>query len=221
MLPESPQEASVDTSLNSPAAQDANLIAERPEGAEPASHVASEADSEILTPEQLTARVTDAERELRRAEDALKRATEVPPEQPITLPPEFDWLSENRSENHEFIQREPVDPTWSITAGRQIEGHFIDRPELSQEFGYPIIHCRTTRCEVAFVSYEVHAADAAAGARVEGLDTEFFSAIRFRTSLSEFASHPGAEQFEPIQHDDLDVHVEDGVTTILWHLFRR
>ena len=170
---------------------------------------------------ELSERVQEAKRELELAEAELERALEGPPEIPISLPPEFDWLSEEVSENHELIQRELVDPAWSAEARAHIENMFSDRPELFEQFGYPTIHCRTTRCEAAFVLYDVNDKDATAAASTEGLTTEFFTALRFRTTIGQNASQPLIDQFSPIGPDDLDVNVEDGVTTILWHLSKR
>ena len=186
-----------------------------------ASEAASDTNENAASLDVLAARVSEAERELRLAQDALQRATELPPGQPISLPPEFDWLTENPSENHEIIQREPLDPAWSATAHSHLENFFTDRLELSEEFGYPTIHCRTTRCEAAFVRYGVDESDVAAGERVEDLSPEFFTAIRFRNEIAQNAGQPLIDQFSPIRPEDLDVNIEDGVTTILWHLSRR
>jgi len=152
-----------------------------------------------------TRRANDAaQRELLRAQRLARWADEPPPSLPIVLPAEFDYLLDDPSDNHERIQREAIDPVWAATTETQIHGYLATRPKATEEYGYPTVHCRTTRCEIAFVAYGVG------------------EAREFRSAISGVLDEPWMDQFTSggVSLINANIHNRGDVTTILWHLTR-
>jgi len=197
---------------------------------EPAVAVDLEQDS-IESIESLRASQADAYRayalaseEYRQALASERWSAAEAPSQPIYLPPEFNYLAERPSEFHEQTQREDIDPVWSATTEAQIQDYFTRRPELTQKYGHPIINCRTTKCELAFVSYGLDES-IREGSMWEGIPIDFATELRFRNENSEIYNQPWAEQFGFIADGEdgalisIEVDVVDEITTILWHLW--
>lgn len=147
-----------------------------------------------------------------RARDADRWANEPPPTHAITLPPEFDYLFEERNSSHERLQREPVDPAWSAVTEAQLNSHFSARPEITEKYGYPIINCRTTGCEVAFIAYGIENSGFA-----DNPGLEVSAMFEFQADNADIFEQPWTEQFAS-RRVEAGVHTEDGVTTILWYL---
>jgi hypothetical protein len=146
-----------------------------------------------------------------------------PPDLPILLPPEFDYLSRDRDIWHEMIQRERLDPVWSATTELQIKNYLAGQSEVLKRYGYPIVTCRATRCEAAFVAYDVLKDDRMAAQ--PGLTPEFLIAQTFRNQNAEVYEQSWGEQFgylpDRSENDpgilNIQVNTQDNVTTILWH----
>jgi hypothetical protein len=152
-----------------------------------------------------------------------------PPELPIVLPPEYDYLAEpsQRLNIHHTLEREPYDPDWAPAMESQIAQFLAENPEIAQTYGYPTITCRTTRCEAAFVA---HGLDPNLGLGdeldyLEDLGLSDFEVRRigigehFAGLTSEFFETPGFEQFTTFNgYPSVQIRPEDGVTTLLWHM---
>lgn len=134
---------------------------------------------------------------------------------PIELPREFDWVSERPTAavNHDLIQREPIDPDWAYATEEQVMSWVAKQPELIQKYGYPAVFCRTTTCELQFVSY-----DAA--------ETQTATIFGWNGATASLLEESWGDQFaSPSQFGNpingyVDVNAKNGVTTILWHLRR-
>ena len=180
--------------------------------------------------EQLQERQTETGKAYFAAVEAYRKALAVaewssapPPDHPILLPPEFDHLSQNPDIWHELIQREPVDPAWSAATELQISTYLANRPEITSRYGFPIVNCRATRCEAAFLSYGLE--DESRAAAQQGLTPEFLIALNFRNQNAEVYEQAWAEQFGYVLNRDendprilnVQVNSQNDVTTILWH----
>lgn len=174
---------------------------------------------EELTPPEV---VREMDRRRDAARDAWAQAdreywqalAELPIVQPLPLPPEFDWLSESPSISHELIQREAVDPEWSAVTENKLIGYFGRHPEITDMFGFPTVHCRSTRCEIQVVRH--------------GVTEQFASNANYNWSrynrplfteswADEFGHGPNADS--PVLN--YDIKTIDGVTTILWHIVKQ
>ena len=180
--------------------------------------------------EQLQERQMETGRAYFAAVEAFRKALAIaewsnapPPDRPILLPPEFDHLSQSPDIWHELIQREPIDPAWSAATELQISTYLANRPEITGRYGFPIINCRATRCEAAFLSYGLE--DQSRAAAQQGLTPEFLIALNFRNQNAEVYEQAWAEQFGYVPNRDesdprilnVQVNSQNDVTTILWH----
>jgi hypothetical protein len=145
-----------------------------------------------------------AQRELHRAQRVARWAAELPPSQAIVLPSEFDYLSDDPSDNHELIQRENVDAVWAATTEAHIQTYLAERPEVITKYGYPKVECRATRCELAFVAQGVGAAEDFRDLNAGFFDQDWTNQFKVREVS------PGII--------NLNVRNQGDVTTILWHL---
>ena len=175
-----------------------------------------------LTPEELQSLVERAEDERPanqqqylavigekfRRETIERWSNEPPPTQPISLPSEFSYLSlsDRPDHDHEQLQREPIDPVWSAVTEGQIATFLSEHPEITQKYGHPTVNCRTTGCELAFVSY--------------GLEEPAFQMF-FGGAFKSVSEEPWSEQFDNSWDNLFDVRKEGDVTTILWHLWQK
>jgi hypothetical protein len=153
--------------------------------------------------------------ELRDRELLARWADEGPPESPIRLPPEFSYLSDPDTidHNHESHQRDPVDPGWSRQMEAQIQGFFVSRPEITATYGYPTITCRTLACEIAFVAYGIGSAEPEP-------ERSWNTHLAFWRASEELYQQPWSAQLnrnagfpEPRFHDN-------GAVTFLWRIPR-
>ena len=159
--------------------------------------------------------------ELRRREKIDTWARERPPELPIQLPPEMSQHLQIPSviDLHERLQRQPVDPEWSIAMEANLRSYFASA-ELLGTYGTPTINCRTTACEVAFVAYGLEAkAQAAQRNAANGSTLSLILESEFRDATSDFREQPWASQFIPTAPTG-SFRSQNGTTTILWHLYR-
>ena len=151
-------------------------------------------------------RLSDIARdEFLRAQRVAKWAAAPPPVQPISLPPEFDYLSSDPLDPHELTQREPVDPAWAATTTMQINGYLAARPEITSKYGFPQIECRTTRCEMAFIA------------------TGVGDAKDFRELTADFFDEDWTGQFRlgappGVRIINLSVRNQGDITTLLWNV---
>jgi hypothetical protein len=178
-----------------------------------------------LSREELERLLVSAERTQALAEDELDRRQRIdrwadapPPTAPIWLPREFSWLAEDPSNAHELLQRQSVDPTWSLVAEAQLYNYFAERPEITTRFGIPTIACRVTGCEIAFVSSSV---DSETFQTEQAPNAQFATMMEFAGANSELFEQPWADQFERGTNGvPSAMHTEGGVTTVLWHVWR-
>lgn len=143
--------------------------------------------------------------EILRRQRIARWGNEPPPTHPITLPPEFGWLAENPDHLHEQLQREPVDPDWAAVTEAQIATFLSEHSEIVQKYGQPIVHCRTSGCELAFVAYGIEE-----------------SAFQIMSDGKFFAvnEQPWADQFANSGATLFNAQTQGDATTILWHLIR-
>lgn len=138
------------------------------------------------------------------AEEESSGSEPPPPSVPITLPAEFDWLSSDPS--HQSFEREAIDPVWSFNTEAQINRFFAEHPEIISKYGFPTIHCRTTRCRVLITAY---------GIDESSLVREFGRSLNLN---SDYSKRPWVEQFE---FGTIVTNSQDGVTTLSWVLSKR
>ena len=143
--------------------------------------------------------------ELLRRQNIEEWSKEPPPTQPIMLPSEFAWLTENPDSAHERLQREAIDPDWSFATEAQIVTFLAEHPEIRQKYGQPTVTCRTSGCELAFVAYGVN-------------ETVF--QIMEGGMFHSVNDQPWADQFWNPGDNWFNAHTEGDVTTILWHLIK-
>ena len=139
----------------------------------------------------------------------------APPDVPIILPSEFNYLSESPHHFHEVLQRDAIDANWSPQMETQLRSFFASRPEITNKFGFPTINCRTSGCEIAFASYTLTPEQGPL------VDFEFPDAVlgvydqpwatQLRRSHEE-ANLANANVFPGFQ--------DDGPQTILWYVWR-
>ena len=144
--------------------------------------------------------------EIVRRQNIERWANEPPPTQPIVLPPEFGWLSEDLDPFHEKLQRESADPDWAALTEGQIATFLAENQEITEKYGQPTINCRETGCEVAFVAYGVD--ESAVRIMAEGM---FWSVN----------DQPWVDQFDNPAGYLFNVRNVGDSTTILWHLKKR
>lgn len=146
-----------------------------------------------------------------------------PPEQPIPLPPEFEWLATDPA--HDLVQREPHDVNWAPAIEARFSRFLSENPELVQTYGYPrSIVCRTSMCELLFVAYGLETT--LNGEQLEGQALGHVVLRDFHQSIlnSEFFERTEFEEFRipiPVGSGSLitaSQHTENGVTSIAWLL---
>lgn len=148
----------------------------------------------------------------RRRVEVAKWRTIQPIISPVTLPPEFAWLAEaDYRTPYDLIQREPVDLDWAPMTEAQLQSYFSTRQELINEYGWPVIHCGTTRCLVAFVVY--------------GTKSDLVSTVsmqnRFKARVEDYLISAAESGLDNSNCECVTVHSEDGVGTLLWTLLRQ
>lgn len=150
--------------------------------------------------------------ELARRESVANWADARPPDTPIELLPEFSYLSEFPDGQHELLQREPVDSSWSPQMEARLQGFFASRPEITATFGFPTINCRTSACEIAFVAYGVD------DTRRDGGFDEPLAAGEFRRqAVMELDEQPWADR---LSVQSTSYRFQAGAATFLWYLRR-
>ena len=96
------------------------------------------------------------------------------------------------------------DPAWSAEAQATITRYFAERPELTNKYGFPMVHCRQSGCEVLIVAYDLD-------------ESRFVNQFASDLMESEYAEQPWANQFLGSGGGS---HHEDGISTIVWLLRR-
>ena len=129
-----------------------------------------------------------------------------PPELPSYLPSEFDWYAEDSF--HRSLEREPYDPNWAPGVEAHLRAYLNENPKTTQNLGYPTITCRTRRCELAFVSYDL---DAILG------DADYLVPY-VANSTSGFFERPEFEEFDEMPRLYFDYRTQDRVTAMVWQL---
>ena len=121
---------------------------------------------------------------------------------------------------HEQLQREPMDPTWSLPMEANLRDFISAQPERLGQYGSPTINCRSSACEITFVAYGI---DTAARAAEQGnanmapdiaLQGDFFYS---GMALGEEPWAAGQLQANPISPA---ISVDDGIATVIWRLYR-
>lgn len=140
-----------------------------------------------------------------------------PPDQPIYLSPEFDWLAKDpqKFRSHDSVQREPYDVDWAPAMEARLAGFLRENPEITQTYGYPTsIVCRTSQCELLFVAYDLEK-------KLNDEYIEYSLLSHFHKSISGFFEKSEFEQFRLRTSRDAIFflhHSENGVTGIAWWL---
>lgn len=146
---------------------------------------------------------------------ANARPPRPPPEQPIYLPPEFDWLANDpeKFHSHDLVQREPYNVNWAPAMEGHLSKFLSENPEITQTYGYPrSIVCRTSQCELLFVAYDLET-------RLDDEHIESSWNIHFTESISDFFERPEFEEFHwPNNIIFSNGHTEKGVTSFAWWL---
>lgn len=123
----------------------------------------------------------------------------------IPTPREFDQIPETEvywhhdawRQLHGELEREPIDPSWSVAAEAAISGAINQSQEITR-YGTPTINCRTTLCQVQMVVYGANDID-------EGKWSTHFGTV-YRKISPDF------------DIKDMSVAQENGVTAIVLSL---
>ena len=170
--------------------------------------------------------VLDAQRVLQLLERELGRRQQIaewansPPVDPIYLPPEFDSILENSvlRGNHEDLQREPVDPSWSNAMETNFQSFFDSRPEVADTYGAPTITCRVSGCEITILAYGIDAAALAIEHELTDSAPAETVSYDFGVAIRGWRDQPWAGEFLTVLPPG--IRVENGATTIFWPLRR-
>jgi hypothetical protein len=144
-------------------------------------------------------------------------AAETPPSIPIVLPDEFAWLSEVPVETHEILQREEYDASWAPVSENQFAEFFALQPVITEEFGFPVITCRSTMCEMAFAFNDVEQELDQFGSPGAAIQARFLDAT---SSVSEQRWSDSLE-LENVGTQNVHVANRFGTTTLLWFIERK
>src|SRR5690606_8008227 len=100
------------------------------------------------------------------------------------------------------FQNQDIDPDWSLQTERQISDYLTAKPEITSKYGVPIVHCRTTSCQMLVTSY------------VSGEGT-LGEELR-RVLAEDWENQAWSAQFI----GSVETHEQDGVETLVFYLAR-
>lgn len=164
----------------------------------------------------------DAGEDSSRRNGAAPDAALSPPDLPIYLPREFDWL--RVGDYFGRFERKPIDHNWSPQAKIQLSNYFYRHPELTNIYGMPTIHCRATECMALFIAhgYLDHGRNHPDPALAKNAETQFVGPTEiFKADNRGFFNDPVAKQFSDKDGVMAEGRLQNGVAAFFWLLPRR